>query len=136
MSSVLARVKTERIPADRAARARALAAEWEAEDVERRRGPRPLPWVLLLAIAAGCAGAAPVAPVEAVAAPCAEIVDAHCQRVAECRGDSYELCVAGVDQYCPAWAPEPECVEDIWTAECALEMPLPCSCGSGTPGCA
>jgi hypothetical protein len=135
-SLTLGRVQTLRIPGDRAQRVRQLAAEWEREDVERRRGPRPLPWILLLAIAAACAGPVPVAPVEVTADPCAEIVDAHCQRVAECRGTSYELCVTGVDQYCPAWNPEPECVEDIWAAECEPEeMPLPCSCGSGTPGC-
>ena len=67
-----------------------------------------------------------------------EIVDAHCQRVVECRGDSYELCVNGLwsaEPYCEAWNPEPECVEDIWEAACEEEMPLPCSCGSGTPGC-
>jgi hypothetical protein len=64
---------------------------------------------------------------------CAEIVDAHCQRAEECRGTSYELCVTGVDQYCPAWNPEPaRCVEDIWTAECTPEMGLPCSCGTGS----
>lgn len=139
--NTIGRVSTVKIPADateaarRAKRARALAAEWEGEDRVRALGPRRAPWLVAL-IAAGCASSAPFAPVESVAAPCAEIVDAHCQRVAECRGGSYELCVAGVDQYCPAWAPEPECVEDIWEAACEEEMPLPCSCGSGTPGCA
>ena len=127
----------------RTAHLRALVEEWERDDVERRRGPRPLPALLLAVLASlGCACAIepPVAPVEHQedqAAACLEIVDAHCQRVAECRGNPslYDLCVEGVDQFCPAWSPEPTCVEDIWTAECVVEMPLPCSCGSGTPNC-
>lgn len=111
---------------------RDLLREWEADDAERLRGPRHLPWVLLLALSA-CTAQDP-APVEREADPCLEIVEAHCLRVEECRGTSYELCVSGVDQYCPAWRPEAECVEDIWTAECSDEMPLPCSCGVG-PEC-
>lgn len=111
-----------------------LVKQWEAEDVERLRGPRRPPWLAVLVLLGACASdAAPI--LERQEDLCAEIVDAHCQRVAECRGTSYELCVQGVDQFCPAWSPEPTCVEDIWTAECEAEMPLPCSCGSGTPNC-
>ncbi len=91
--------------------------------------------VLLLLALACCAEGAPISVEETEVDPCVEIVEAHCARVAECRGDSFELCVTGVDQYCPAWRPEAACVEDIWSAECAPEMPLPCSCGSGTSGC-
>lgn len=132
----LARIKLFRRSTD----IKRLVEEWERDDVERLRGPRPLPAVLLAVLMSlGCAGAVePTAPpVERQEDLCAEIVDAHCLRVVECRGDPslYDLCVEGVDQYCPAWRPDEACVEDIWTAECEAEMPLPCSCGSGTPGC-